>query len=247
MTDPAPQPAATPPAGSAPLDDVSAEPATSVVVDRAAGDGPRPVMVCFGGLSNGTDAAPYEFVRQTGELGVHRVFVRDLGQCWYQRGLPGTAEGVDGAALYLAGVVDASGPVADGSPWATRPGPSPPCCSACCAVPTRRSPSAPRPRSPGSAACAAADRRWRAQISDARRHAAERDHLDLVRLLRTRPHPGRVTVHHGERDAMDTRSAHRLGTVHGVTVAAHPGGHLFIRRLRDAGTLLPLLDRAVHP
>jgi hypothetical protein len=81
-----------------------ADPACALVVDRALVGGNLQAMVCFGGLSNGTDGAPFEFVRQTGDLGVHRVFVRDLGQCWNQQGLPGTADGVAGTAAHLATV-----------------------------------------------------------------------------------------------------------------------------------------------
>jgi hypothetical protein len=79
------------------------------VVDRATGDGPVPVPVGSGGLANGTAEPPYEFVRQTGALGVHRVFVRDLGQCWCQQGLPGTTDGVDAAVAALRHVLDGLG------------------------------------------------------------------------------------------------------------------------------------------
>ena len=91
------------------------------------------------------------------------------------------------------------------------------------------------------------DRRWPAQIGKARRVAADRSHLDLVRLLGAKAHPGRITVHHGEMDPMDTRSASRLGAESGVEVATHPGGHLFIRKLRDAGELQPILEAALRP
>jgi hypothetical protein len=46
---------------------------------------------------------------------------------------------------------------------------------------------------------------------------------------------------------MDTRSARRLGKLAGAAVESHPGGHLFIRKLRDVDGLLPIVDRALHP
>ena len=218
----------------------------AVVVDRVEAIKPLPVLVSFGGLSNGTDDPPFEFVRQTGDLGVHRVFVRDLGQCWYQQGLPGTADGVVDAAAALTRVIDELGPsrrvfvgnssgafaailfgVLAGADEVAAFGPL--------ASVTRVG----RLRSH--------DRRWPAQIRAARHAGADPSHLDLVRLLRSTPHPGRITVHYGSADPRDTRSARRLGAVPGVEVVSHPGGHLFIRKLRDAGTLQPILDSALHP
>jgi hypothetical protein len=203
-------------------------------------------MVCFGGLSNGIDAPPVEFVRQTEHLGVHRIFVRDLGQCWYQRGLPGTAEGVTATTAHLTGLLDELGVsrrvfvgnssgafaailfgVLSGADEVVAFGPQ--------ASITRIG----RLRS--------RDRRWPAQVRAGRRAADDPAHIDLMRLLRTTPHAGRITVHYGEFDPMDTRSAHRLGRVPGVDVVSHAGGHLFIRKLRDADNLLPILDKSLHP
>jgi hypothetical protein len=219
------------------LEAALADPARAVVVDRVDGSGPLPVMVAFGGLSNGTDAPPYEFVRQTGDLGVHRVFVRDLGQCWYQRGFPGTAElarvldGLDpsrrvfvgnssgGFAAVLYGVLGgADETVAFGT----------------LASVTRWSRMANR------------DRRWSAQVRAARRATSDRSHIDLERLLRGQPRHGRITVHYGERDTRDARAALRLGGLPGIGAVAHPGGHLFIRKLRDAGELQPILEGALR-
>ena len=228
------------------LEAAMADPTRSVVVDRAPGDGPQPAMVSFGGLSNGTDDPPFEFVRQTGSLGVHRVFVRDLGQCWYQQGLPGTAEGVRAASAALAAVLDDLAPsrrvyvgnssgafaavlfgVLGGADEVVAFGPL--------AAVTRRD------------RLAARDRRWSAQVRAARRRASDPVHLDLRRLLATTPHPGRISVHYGELDPRDTRAAGLLASVEGVDVVAHPGGHLFIRKLRDVGQLQPILEAALRP
>jgi len=239
-------PASGIPPDSSALDVALADPALDVVVDRAEGEGPLPVLVAFGGLSNGTDQAPYEFVRQTGALGVHRVFVRDLGQCWYQAGLSATADGVEASVAALDGVLAALGAsrrvfvgnssgafaavlygVLGGADDMVAFGPL--------ASVSRWSRFVSR------------DRRWPAQIRRARRTATDPTHLDLVRLLRSTHRVGTVTVHYGAQDSRDTRSARRLGRLPGVQVVEHPGGHLFIRKLRDAGELLPILESALRP
>ena len=218
----------------------------ALVVDPASEGTPAPVMVAFGGLANGTDDPPFEFVRQTGDLGVHRVFVRDLGQCWYQQGISGMGGDVVAAAAALSAVLDELSPsrrvfVGNSS-------------GAFAAILYGVLASADEVVAFGPQASITRfgrlrshDRRWPAQINPARRVAVDRSHLDLVRLLRTKAHPGRITVHHGEMDPMDTRSAARLGAVSGVGVTTHPGGHLFIRKLRDAGALQPILEAALRP
>ncbi len=243
---PAMDPATGPEANALRIEAAMADPSCALVVDRVPGDGPRPAMVCFGGLSNGSEAAPFEFVRQTGELGVHRVFVRDLGQCWYQRGLPGTADGVEATTAHLTSVLDGLAPStrvfvgnSSGAFAAVLFGVL---CGADAVVAFATQASITR-----VGRLRSRDRRWPAQVRAGRRAARDGAHVDLVRLLRTTPHPGRITVHYGELDPMDTRSAHRLENLPGVTAESHPGGHLFIRKLRDADGLLPILERGLDP
>ena len=217
----------------------------ALVIDPAPAGQTAPVMVAFGGLANGTDDPPFEFVRQTGDLGVHRVFVRDLGQCWYQQGISGAGDSVVAAAAALSALLDTLSPsrrvfVGNSS-------------GAFAAILYGILASADEVVAFGPQASItrfgrlrSRDRRWPAQIHKARQVAADRSHLDLVRLLRTTAHPGRITVHHGEKDLMDTRSAARLGAESGVEVATHPGGHLFIRKLRDGGELQPMLEVALR-
>lgn len=239
-------PAAGPPSDPRALEAALAYPSRSLVVDRAPGTDADPAMVAFGGLSNGTDAAPYEFVRQTGDLGIHRVFVRDLGQCWYQRGLPGTADGVAATATELTRVLDDLAPsrrvLVGNSSGAFAAVLFGVLCGADEVVAFGPLSSLSRWNR-----LASRDRRWSAQVRAARRAAVDRAHLDLERLLAAHPDHGRITIHYGELDPRDTRSAMRLARLPGIRVVGHPGGHLFIRKLRDAGALQPVLADALRP
>lgn len=49
----------------------------------------RTLLVTFGGMQGQIDMPPFEFFRATGSIPVKRLFVRDLHQAWYHRGIPG--------------------------------------------------------------------------------------------------------------------------------------------------------------
>lgn len=49
----------------------------------------RTMLIAFGGIALRTGVPPYEFSALTGRAGVKRLYVRDLRQAWYHRGMPG--------------------------------------------------------------------------------------------------------------------------------------------------------------
>lgn len=79
----------------------------------------------------------------------------------------------------------------------------------------------------------------------ARRNSVDPMHLDLVTLLGTRTERGSITVHYGRNDRLDAAYARLLGHHAGVEVVAHPGGHTFVRDLRDSGQLELLLQQSL--
>jgi hypothetical protein len=46
------------------------------------------LLIAFGGLRGKMGVLPFEFFRATGGIPVKRLFVRDLRQAWYHRGMP---------------------------------------------------------------------------------------------------------------------------------------------------------------
>jgi pimeloyl-ACP methyl ester carboxylesterase len=48
----------------------------------------RTLLIAFGGLRGRVDVPPFEFLSVTGDFPVKRMYVRDLYQAWYHRGIP---------------------------------------------------------------------------------------------------------------------------------------------------------------
>ena len=49
----------------------------------------RALLIAFGGIQGGLQIPPFEFFNATGALPIKRMFVRDLRQSWYHRGVRG--------------------------------------------------------------------------------------------------------------------------------------------------------------
>jgi pimeloyl-ACP methyl ester carboxylesterase len=62
----------------------------------------RTLLLAFGGMKGSIGIPPFEFLSLTGEIPVKRLFVRDLRQAWYHRGVPGHGETVTAVADSLA-------------------------------------------------------------------------------------------------------------------------------------------------
>lgn len=223
-----------------------ADPNQSIAIDRIVAPEGAPALVCFGGISGGLFGPPFEFLHLTEAFTAHRVFVRDLEQCWYQQGIrnlgtdvPGAADALDhvlndlgatrrifvgtssgGFAAVLFGVLAGADEIVAFAPQAS----------------LKR---VFRARH--------FDRRWAPMVKKARRNSIDPAHIDLVQLLRTSPGSTKVRVHYGTDSRLDTVCARRLGSSSRVSLTAHPGEHTFVRELRDSGSLEALLRSVLEP
>lgn len=64
------------------------------------------LLVAFGGLRGQLGMPPFEFFKSTGAIPVKRLFVRDLRQAWYHRGIPGYGDTLTQAADALRRLID---------------------------------------------------------------------------------------------------------------------------------------------
>lgn len=53
------------------------------------------LLIAFGGVYGGLGVPPFEFFNATSGISVKRLFVRDLAQAWYHRGIPGYGETIE--------------------------------------------------------------------------------------------------------------------------------------------------------
>jgi pimeloyl-ACP methyl ester carboxylesterase len=65
----------------------------------------RTLLVAFGGMAGQIGMPPFEFFKATGDIPVKRLFVRDLHQAWYHRGIPGHGDTLEQAAESLRALI----------------------------------------------------------------------------------------------------------------------------------------------
>jgi hypothetical protein len=67
------------------------------------------LLIAFGGMNQQIGIPPFEFFSLAGAIPVKRIFVRDLSQAWYHRGIPGAGEDLMSVAELLAGLIEGQG------------------------------------------------------------------------------------------------------------------------------------------
>jgi hypothetical protein len=63
------------------------------------------LLIAFGGMNQRIGIPPFEFFSLAGDIPVKRMFVRDLSQAWYHRGIPGGGTDLMSVADLLREVV----------------------------------------------------------------------------------------------------------------------------------------------
>lgn len=67
--------------------------------------GATKTLIAFGGMASGLSLPPREFFRSLRSETMNLIFVKDFRQCWYQKGLLGKTEDIDGTVAYLKTVI----------------------------------------------------------------------------------------------------------------------------------------------
>lgn len=204
------------------------------------------MLVTFGGLNGTSGLPPFEFARITRDLGVKRLFVRDLDQCWYQGGLPGLASGIEATAEFLRSQLNEQAIEKAVFIGASMGGYAALLFGSLLHVDCVHAFS-PQTYLGLLRRMGTIDIRWYPQINRMHaRYGPFRPTYDLRRNLLE--HPIREShVHFGMANRLDRVHALRLSMVPGVTVHGYGEvGHHVVRNLRATGRLRPLLTEALH-
>ncbi len=69
-------------------------------------EGSSQIYFIFGGIAAGMGMPPYEFSKASNILSDSRVFIRDLRQAWYHRGLPGVSTNITETKNHLESIIN---------------------------------------------------------------------------------------------------------------------------------------------
>lgn len=210
-------------------------------------DGATAALVAFGGIKGGLGVAPYEFFRVTEGVAARRMFVRDLDQAWYLRGIHGLGTDVTSAARALGDEVARGVPRRVVTVGNSAGG------FGAILFGTLMGVDEIHAFSPQTAIdrrhrIAWLDVRWARQMWTVRRTGRlDPGFLDLrVLLERTAGHPP-IHVHYCGTHGRDARHAEHLGDLDGVTPHRYPGGgHRLVADLRDRGELTSILAASLE-
>jgi acetyl esterase/lipase len=207
----------------------------------------RTLLIAFGGMRGRIGMPPFEFLSLTGTIPVKRLFVRDLRQAWYHRGMPGHGTKLIDVAealkellarheverLVVAG--NSSGGYA-ALVFGTLLGADTVLCFA------------PQTILDLDVLAAMDDHRWDEPLIElTAAQALDPGWVDLRSALPAARHANtRYNIYFDESLDVDRLHAERLGQVEGLRLYRFGGGgHYLIRRLRDAGALEQLLRSAL--
>jgi hypothetical protein len=206
------------------------------------------LLLAFGGIMGGIGMPPFEFLSLTGGIPVKRLFVRDLRQAWYHRGLAGHGETLTQVAQALREMLAAerverlvvAGNSAGGY--------------AALVFGTLLNADvvlsfAPQTVLDLQELAAIGDHRWDSRLGPLRDAGAlDERWIDLRVALARVPAPNtRYRVFFDESLASDRHHAERLRGLEGVRLYKFGrGAHELVRELRDCGALERMLREALR-
>ena len=63
------------------------------------------LLIAFAGISGALGLFPFEFFKTTRGFDVDKIFIRDLDQAWYHRGMHNISSDIEGTVEHLAGII----------------------------------------------------------------------------------------------------------------------------------------------
>ncbi|MBQ0930683.1 hypothetical protein [Ideonella alba] len=206
-------------------------------VDEQLIAGSDKLVLLFGGISGGLGVPPFEFYKAANLLDCSKIFLRDLRQAWYQRGLPGVGDDARSIATYLAQKIDQSG-CSDITFIGNSMGGF--AALLFCSMIGRGRVIAFSPQSfiSPSKRRLHGDRRWGEVIGAIHAHPAASDVYDLKDWMLQACPDIQARVFYSDSDRLDVVHAQELSGFRNIALHGfRDGGHTLVKKLRDEGTL----------
>lgn len=203
-----------------------------------------PLLVAFGGIAGKVGILPFEFFNLTKDIRANKIYVRDLQQVWYQRGLPGIATDLEGIAAFLADRIEEVNPSRTVLVGNSMGG------FAAIVIgillnADRILAFAPQTFADRMHRFIYHDRRWPEQMREVHRTRGTR-YLDAKPLLRLLRPTCETDIFYSRYDRLDRIHAERLSFAsHIRTHSLGEGGHSVIKHLRDSGELTKIVLEAL--
>ncbi len=195
----------------------------------------------FGGIHGAIGMPPYEFYRAARVLDANRVFVRDLAQAWYQRGLPGIGSNLEEIDAHLRSLIRQTGATKIRFVGNSMGGFA---ALLFCARLGQGSAIAFAPQSFISASLRArhGDNRWHEPIGRLHASLTGAEIMDLPSYVARVRSALPAQLYVARDDALDMIHAKMLARFPQVTVhEVDTGGHTLVKALRDGGRLPEIL------
>ena len=194
------------------------------------------LYIFFGGIAAGIAMPPFEFYKTSKILDEHRVFIRDLSQSWYQRGLTGISTEVNGTADYIAGLIGELQPQKTFFVGNSMGGYAAILFSSL--LGGEAIAFAPQSFISPLLRIRYKDFRWQRQVISTYFYSVRRDHIWDLKPLLERNKRNRVSIYVCPSHHLDSVHASRLSGIGGVRIFEIPGGgHDLVKVLRDSGRL----------
>lgn len=206
----------------------------------------KTLLVAFGGIAKGLGVPPFEFFRMAEKLQTKRMFVRDIDQAWYQRGLSGVSHDILSTADYLRRVIEPLRVARTVFVGNSMGGYAAMLFGSLLNVHEVHAFS-PQTYLGFWQRLLTLDRRWRQQIRSIQRdRQVKKSYFDLKNILADSPRRTVMHVHFADQHRLDSIHGHRLANLPSVVLHPYPHrGHNLIKRLRKDGTLQSILDDAL--
>ena len=203
-----------------------------------------PLLVAFGGIAGKVGILPFEFFNLTKHIEANKIYVRDLQQVWYQRGLPGVATDIEGIAAFLADRMEEVSPSRTVLVGNSMGGFAAIVIGILLDV-DRILAFAPQTFADRMHRLLYHDRRWPEQMREVHRTRGTR-YLDAKPLLRRLRPSCEADIFYSRDDRLDRAHAERLSFSSNFrTHALGEGGHSVIKHLRSSGELTRIVCDAL--